>query len=153
MNDSIRPMREEDVPAVLAIAAAVATAPHWPEFEYRRMLRVAKESPGRRGAWVGLDREGTVQGFAMAGQVAGTAELEAVVTAPGFRRRGLGRELTNAVVAWSRAAGASRLVLEARSSNQAALGLYAQLGFTEDGVRRAYYRNPEEDAILLSLTL
>ncbi len=146
-------MRLEDVGAVMAIAAVVATAPHWPEFEVRRLLQVAEQQPARRGAWVAQGLDGPLYGFAVASQVAGTAELEAVVTAPAHWRKGVGLELTRGVIAWSRGAGAERLILEARMSNAAALGMYARFGFIQDGVRRGYYRNPEEDAMLLSLSL
>jgi ribosomal-protein-alanine N-acetyltransferase len=148
-------MREEDISAVLAIAAAVPTAPHWPPFEFSRMLQVIRENPQRRGAWVAclLPDKATVHGFAMASHVVGTAELEAVVTAPNQRRKGLGSALLEAVTDWSRLAGAVQLLLEARASNKEALHLYARLGFRQDGLRRGYYRNPEEDAVLLSLLL
>ncbi len=149
---AVRPMLQQDIPGVIAIAAAVPTAPHWPAVEYNRMLQVIAVSPGRRGAWVAAI-DGHVQGFAMATHVAGTAELEAVVTAPMYRRQGVGSMLLAAVVAWSTAQSATRLLLEARASNRDALALYARLGFTEDGVRRGYYRNPDEDAVLLSLSL
>ncbi len=148
----VRPMLRQDVTGVIAIAAAVPTAPHWPPIEYDRMLQVIATSPGKRGAWVAASGMG-VQGFAMATHVAGTAELEAVVTAPAYRRQGIGSALLAAVIAWSGEQGATRLLLEARASNRDALALYARLGFREDGVRRGYYRNPDEDAVLLSLEL
>ncbi len=151
-TSAVRPMLRGDVPGVIAIAAAVPTAPHWPAVEYDRMLHVIALSPGRRGAWVAATGE-QVQGFAMATHVAGTADLEAVVTAPAHRRRGVGSMLLAAVVAWTAAQGATRLVLEVRASNRDALALYARLGFGEDGVRLGYYRNPDEDAVLLSLSL
>ncbi len=146
-------MRAGDIGAVIRIAAEVPTAPHWPEFEFARMLQVVEEPPFRRGAWVAQDEDSKVRGFAMASRVADTAELEAVVTAPACRRRGIGLALAGAVVAWSLEGGAERLLLEARVSNEAALQLYTRIGFGRDGVRRAYYQNPEEDAMLLSLPL
>lgn len=143
--------------AVIAIAAEVHTAPHWPAHEFTRMLRVIRENPHRRGAWVAVRDPSSyprpVHGFAMAMHVAGTAEVEAVVTSPHHRREGIGLALLEAVIAWSRSAGAERLLLEARVSNKAALCLYGKLGFQKDGIRRGYYRNPEEDAALLSLRL
>ena len=136
---AIRPMQPSDISAVLAIAAIVPTAPHWPPAEYTRMLAVIAEAPARRGAWVAeLHRPANpdtqpksepasqpcVQGFAMATHVAGTAELEAVVTAPGSRRRGIGSALLTTVQTWARSAGAARLLLEVRASNTDALRLY-----------------------------
>jgi len=149
---AVRPMLRQDVPKVTAIAAVVPTAPHWPEVEYDRMLKVIAASPAKRGAWVATFG-GQVHGFAMATHAGGTAELEAVVTAPEHRRQGAGSMLLAVVVAWSAEQGATRLLLEVRASNRDALALYARLGFKEDGVRRGYYRNPDEDAVLLSLGL
>ncbi len=153
MTAAVRPMHEGDVGAVVAMAAETPSAPHWPEFEFRRMLRAGAESPSRRGAWVSLDGSGEVSGFAMASRVAEVAELEAVVAAPGFRRMGIGSALTRAAIDWSRDAGAARVVLEARAANGPALAMYARLGFTQDGKRRGYYRNPDEDAVLFSFKL
>ncbi len=147
----VRAMASRDLDAVLAIAAAVPTAPHWPPSEFARMLAVIAEEPRRRGAWV-AGREG-VQGFAIAAHAEGAAELEAVVTAPAFRRMGVGSALLEAVAEWGREIGAERLLLEARASNHEALRLYRRHGFVHDGVRLKYYRNPEEDAVLLSLGL
>jgi ribosomal-protein-alanine N-acetyltransferase len=145
-------MAERDVAQVLALAAEVPTAPHWPAFEYYRMLQVIADQPGRRGAWVWCDAE-HVRGFAMASHTAGTAELEAAVTASTYRRRGIGRALVAAVAAWARELAAERLLLEVRASNGNALRLYARHGFKQDGVRKGYYRSPDEDAVLLSLAL
>ncbi len=146
----VRAMREEDLPAVLAIAAETPTAPHWPEFEFRRLLTVCRDEPKRRAAWVALDSRGEIVGFAIASRIGDTAELEAVAAAPRYRRQGAGSALVRAVAAW---AGTGRLMLEVRASNDPALRLYDRLGFTRDGVRPRYYRNPDEDAILLSFIL
>lgn len=156
----VRPMLAEDLAMVIEIAAVVPTAPHWPPQEYTRMLRVIASEPERRGAWVALSRAAPdvfqperVVGFAMATQVAGCAELEAVVTDPAWRRRGIGAALVQAVAAWGREVGAERLVLEARASNTAAVQLYVREGFVREGLRRGYYRNPDEDALLFGLRL
>ena len=161
----VRPMGERDVPGVVALAARVPTAPHWPLPEFIRMLAVTVARPQRRGAWVAVpasDEEtvheealssGQVLGFAIGSHAVGDAELEAVVTAPEHRRQGLGGALLDAVITWSRTVGAKRLLLEARVSNMDAARLYGSRGFVQDGVRRGYYRSPEEDAMLLSLEL
>ena len=147
---AVRAMRGEDLDEVVAIAAVVPTAPHWPPAEFLRMLQVIAEHPERRGAWVAGDG---VRGFAMASCAAGEAQLEAVVTAPEHRRKGIGAALVVEVIGWCRTVGAERLLLEVRASNGNALRLYARHGFRQDGVRRGYYVNPDEDALLLSLGL
>ena len=45
--------------------------------------------------------------------------------------------------------GSSSLTLEVRSSNLGAIALYEKLGFTQVGLRKNYYRNPKEDALIL----
>jgi ribosomal-protein-alanine N-acetyltransferase len=53
----------------------------------------------------------------------------------------------------ARADGVQSVFLEVRESNSAARAFYAGLSFTQIGRRRGYYRNPEEDALVLSQTL
>ncbi len=153
MDIYVRPMESGDVEAVVAVAAEVPTAPHWPPAEFYRMLAVIGGNPARRGAWVARSEQKEALGFAIASHVSGLAELEAVVTAPRFRRRGVGRALAETALAWACHHAAERLVLEARVSNEDALRLYRRLGFRQDGIRVRYYRNPEEDAILMSCPL
>lgn len=148
----VRTLREEDVAAVQAIAARVPTAPHWPGAEFLRMAQVVFERPHRRGAWVAMLplRMDAVAGFAMAHKLADEVELESIVTAPEYRRHSVGAALLEQVLAWSRGLRAERLLLECRASNEDALRLYRRYGFVEDGRRRGYYRNPDEDAVLMS---
>ena len=96
---------------------------------------------------------GEIAGFAMAIHVAGVCDLEAVVVETAWRGRRLGSALVEAAAAWGRALGASRLQLEVRASNTAAIRLYERMGFTPDGSRPGYYRSPDEEAVLMSLLL
>lgn len=73
-----------------------------------------------------------------------------LAVAPEDRRRGLARWLLAFALRSAARAGARRALLEVREGNRAALGLYESLGFRRVGVRRGYYRQPEEDAILLN---
>jgi ribosomal-protein-alanine N-acetyltransferase len=156
----VRAMLREDVPGVLALAAQEPTAPHWPPHEYDRMLDVIASSPARRGAWVLLSPGGNsgdvpqaVAGFCMATQVARICDLEVVVVGAASRGRRLGERLVCSAVAWGRGLGASRMELEVRAGNAAAIQLYERMGFRADGRRPGYYHQPEEDAILMSLRI
>jgi ribosomal-protein-alanine N-acetyltransferase len=68
---------------------------------------------------------------------------------PGWRRRGVARALLATVLAEARRLGAVRATLEVRASNQAARSLYERAGFRPAGLRRGYYTNPVEDALVL----
>jgi tRNA threonylcarbamoyladenosine biosynthesis protein TsaB len=65
------------------------------------------------------------------------------------RRQGIARRLLEHVLAEAAAAGARSATLEVRQSNQAARRLYEGLGFRVEGVRRNYYQDPKEDALIL----
>ena len=81
------------------------------------------------------------------------AELESVVVSASARRAGIGRALCRAVLDWSRSQGATELVLEVRASSSAAIALYAGLGFTLAARRPRYYRDPDDDALLMRMEL
>jgi len=72
-----------------------------------------------------------------------------VAVAPGERRRGLARGLLRVVLRRAARAGARRALLELRVGNAGALALYESLGFRRLSLRRAYYREPVEDALVL----
>ena len=72
-----------------------------------------------------------------------------VAVAPAHRRRGLARWLLLFAMGRAARAGAVRALLEVRASNREAAALYASLGFRRLSVRRAYYREPVEDGLVL----
>lgn len=76
-----------------------------------------------------------------------------VAVGPELRRHGLGRWLLEFVLGRAARAGVRQAWLEARVGNAAALALYQALGFERRGLRRGYYREPVEDAVLLARDL
>jgi len=73
--------------------------------------------------------------------------------APEQRRSGIGTRLIQEVLLRAEAGGATSVLLEVRESNFAARRLYEKLGFSEKGRRNDYYRDPQEDALLLQIFL
>lgn len=70
-----------------------------------------------------------------------------------YRRRGIGRALLETVVEEARRQGVSRVTLEVRKSNEAAQKLYHANGFSSKGVRKGYYSDDGEDAVIMALEL
>lgn len=68
---------------------------------------------------------------------------------PAHRRHGIGRRLVAHVLAEAHRLGARRATLEVRRSNEPAIHLYTQAGFVLSGVRKGYYSQPAEDALIL----
>ena len=92
-------------------------------------------------------------GWALIWRAADERHLLDLAVDPAARRSGAARSLLTHVVDTARADGASVVLLEVRASNVAALALYRAVGFSETGVRRAYYSDNAEDAITMRLDL
>ena len=101
--------------------------------------------PRRPG--VGLWRAGALLALASGWLVVDELHVTAVVVAPTWRRRGLGRRALEALLETGRRQGAERATLEVAAGNSAARALYAALGFQEAGIRRHYYRNGDDGLI------
>jgi tRNA threonylcarbamoyl adenosine modification protein YeaZ/ribosomal-protein-alanine acetyltransferase len=82
-------------------------------------------------------------------QVVDELHINSLAVDPAHRRRGIAKSLLAAVMAAAAAAGAASATLEVRESNRAGRALYEGLGFRIEGVRRDYYENPREDALVL----
>lgn len=90
-----------------------------------------------------------VAGFCAFWLVVDEIHINNVAIRPGLRGQGLGTALLHHVFGEAGRLGARRATLEVRSSNTQARRLYERLGFVEAGVRRRYYTNPVEDAVIL----
>jgi ribosomal-protein-alanine N-acetyltransferase len=145
-------MTAADLARMMEIAASLPGAPHWLESAYLTALN--PESVPRRIALVAAGPlPANVQGFALARLLPPQAELETIAVVAGSQRCGLGRKLFDALVDEVRTAGVLEIVLEVRASNRAALAFYRSADFGQTGLRRAYYADPVEDAVLMALKL
>jgi ribosomal-protein-alanine N-acetyltransferase len=143
----VREAGQGDLPAIIALASACHGAPAWSEAMWARVLRDAA-----RVTFV-AEQDGVLLGFVVASYIVVGSEIESVAVRSEARGRGLGRQLCGRAMAWAREQGADEMHLEVRASNMAALRLYRALGFVEQGRRRGYYRDPAEDAVLMSAPL
>jgi ribosomal-protein-alanine N-acetyltransferase len=167
-----------DLDAILALERATENAPHWPPAVYTAildsphvgladtMLSHHSDAPAR--CLLVADANESLVGFAVAmihpvrcfptpldahPGAERLAELESVVVAASARRSGTGRALCSAVLDWCRSQGAKEIILEVRAASNAAIALYSRLGFKQLGRRPLYYRDPEDDALIMRLHL
>ena len=138
----IRRAAATDLAAIAAIEAESFPSP-WGEDAYLPELT--------RPASVFLTAEsaGAAAGYACAFAVLDEGHLLKLAVRPDRRRRGIGRALLSALAAALWELGARELWLEVRAGNRAARGFYRRLGFVEVGVRRHYYSDTGEDAVVL----
>jgi ribosomal-protein-alanine N-acetyltransferase len=144
---SLRPMREEDLDAVLDIELRAYPFP-WTRGIFQDCLR------SNYPAWV-LHREGVMIGYGMLSMAADEAHVLNVCAAPEEQGRGHGRRLLRTLLQQARTRGAQRVFLEVRPSNTGAIALYHAEGFNEIGRRPRYYpaKAGREDAIVMAKEL
>jgi len=135
----IRAASSADLTAVSAIEAVAFPDP-WSLAAFRAHLD---------HLFLVAETDGGVIGYLVAWIAAPEAEILNVAVAPGARGRGTGRALLAEGLRRLDAAGVTAVYLEVRPSNTAARALYQSAGFHEIAVRRGYYREPHEDALVL----
>jgi [ribosomal protein S18]-alanine N-acetyltransferase len=134
----------EDLEEVATLEAACFTNP-WT----REMLeREIRQSDVAR-VYVLRDESGAAAAFCMCWLIVDELHINTIAVDPARRRAGLATTLMRYVMDEAVSAGAHRCTLEVRASNDAARRLYEALGFMEKGIRRLYYSQPDEDAIIL----
>jgi [ribosomal protein S18]-alanine N-acetyltransferase len=101
----------------------------------------------------GARLSGELAGFLVVHVVADEAHVVNLAVGAQFRRCGIGRALMEEVLDDLDCQGINWVYLEVRASNEIALSLYHSLGFYQTAVRKKYYSDNGEDALLLSLRL
>jgi [ribosomal protein S18]-alanine N-acetyltransferase len=144
---TVRRATPGDLDAIMAIEEASFSAP-WPR---DAMLDEIVKNDWSVVLVAALS--GEIVGFAVYWVVADERHLQNLATTPASRRLGVGDALVRHVVEDGKRGGAQFVVLEVRASNEAAKGLYAGFGFQSIGVRRKYYQDNDEDAIVMVLAL
>ena len=98
------------------------------------------------------DDDKAVIGYISAYMVRDEAFINNVAVTAAHRREGVARALVDTMLKRVQGNGASFLSLEVRMSNQAAISLYQGAGFEIEGIRKKFYRDPDEDAFIMTKT-
>ena len=118
----------------------------------REMFRSELEVGGGTYARV-AERDRILVGYLLAVMVADEAHLGNLAVRPSERRSGVGQRLLDDLLDASRERGVGRVTLEVRESNQIARKFYYENKFIDIAMRKNYYRNPVEDAIVMLRSL
>ena len=145
MNLLIRRMTIDDLPTVVALDQLSFSLP-WPERSFR--FEVADNVAAR--CWV-TEVDGRIVAMLVGWLLVDEIHIATIATHPDFRRQGIGRQLLSHALARALDEGAQSSFLEVRESNLAAQELYRQFGYEATGRRKRYYKDNDEDAILMTL--
>lgn len=94
---------------------------------------------------------GNVRGYLGAHIVADEMTIANIAVSPAYRRQNVARALLHDACVTAQERHLSRITLEVRVSNEAAIALYENMGFVKDGIRPHFYAHPTEDAAIYSL--
>jgi [ribosomal protein S18]-alanine N-acetyltransferase len=145
----IRPATRADIPGMLLLTENTPTPSRWTRAQYERLF----DTNAARRMTLISEEDSMPKGLITALVVADEWEIENVVVAAEFRRRGLATRLLRELIDLARTAGARAMFLEVRESNTAARNLYKNSSFHETGRRLRYYSDPVEDAVLYRHTI
>ncbi|HEX9388628.1 MAG TPA: ribosomal protein S18-alanine N-acetyltransferase [Anaerolineales bacterium] len=141
----IRKMILEDVPGVVDLDHKSFSLP-WPERSFRFELSA---NPASR-CWV-AELDGKIVGMIVVWLIIDEAHVATLATHPDFRRRGIGTKLLSYALRHMIEEGARSSFLEVRESNFSAQEMYRKFGYKASGRRPRYYKDNDEDAILMNL--
>lgn len=142
-----RPMKLTDLPQIEELENLSFTIP-WSRqafynelmfnrFAHYTVVTVNERVAGYCGFWLILDE----------------AHISNIAVHPDYRGRGIGEALFDQVIQKAKDLGATKMTLEVRVSNVVAQSLYKKKGFVETGIRKGYYTDNQEDAIVMWVNL
>lgn len=103
-----------------------------------------------RCIWLGIFCKDELVGYLNGSFVYGECELNRIAVAPCYRRNGIGELLIDSFLKEGGESECQTAFLEVRESNKSAIELYKKKGFLSYGKRKDYYRNPKENAVLMT---
>ena len=142
----IRPMTQNDCEQVAAIEAVSFSMP----WSLKAFTDTVEKDNFR---YFVAEEAGEILGYCGFLFVLDEAEIPNVCVKSSARKQGVGKKMMNEMIEEAKKLGISTLFLEVRESNVAARALYKSLGFAEDGIRKNFYEQPVEHAILMSKAL
>lgn len=138
----VREMRPEDLGRVAEIEKEIFSMP-WSQKGFEDSLAAGNT------VYLTALVDGTVSGYCGFIQVLDEAEITNVAVAENVRKRGIGFRMMSELLKRAEEKGVAQILLEVRTSNQAAIRLYKRLGFQAESIRKNFYENPREDAVIM----
>ena len=144
MEITIRRMQPSDVDNVIAIEEKAYGEHHWSKDSFLNEL--SNELARYNCAF---DEDGNLLGYSGCWQILEEVHITNIAVSPEFRRQKVGERLLKRIIDECYENMAKYITLEVRVSNTPAINLYEKYGFKSLGVRKGYYQNNNEDALIM----
>lgn len=139
----LREMLVEDLDAVMEIENELFHMPWTKEGYFTFLTR-------KDAMFLVVEEKGKILGYCGLLMVLDEADVTNVAVRKDRQREGIGHFLVDSMIRLAKDQGIQMIHLEVRAGNETAIRLYERLGFQKDGLRKKYYTDPEEDAILMT---
>lgn len=140
----IRKMEERDITEVAAIEEETFSSP-WSADSF------SKESKNKNNIYLVVEDNGEIIGYCGLWGVVGEGQITNVAVRKDNRNRGVGRIMLTKLLELGVNQGLESFTLEVRESNKSALHIYQSLGFYSVGIRKDFYTEPTENAVIMWL--
>ncbi|WP_042353108.1 ribosomal protein S18-alanine N-acetyltransferase [Bacillus massiliigorillae] len=140
---SFRYMEEKDLDEIVELEHKCFTVPWSRDAFFNELYQ------NQYATYFILEEEGKIIGYCGAWLVIDEAHITNIAILPEFRGRGLGEALLQKMIDKCREDHIERMTLEVRASNTVAQSLYKKLGFQDGAIRKKYYSDNQEDAIVM----
>ena len=141
-NISITLMEECDLEAVLEVSS-LSLKESWSKESFK------KELSNPLAKYLVAKGNNKVIGFAGVWTIVDEGHITNIAVHPNFRKKGIGSILLSSLIEHCKNWGCNSLTLEVRASNTPAQNLYKKYNFKEEGIRKKYYKDNNEDAIIM----
>ncbi|MDO5040267.1 ribosomal protein S18-alanine N-acetyltransferase [Clostridium sp.] len=112
---------------------------------------IEKELNNKLATYIVCLEDSKVLGFAGSWLIASEGQITNIAVHPNSRGKGIGKYLMEKLIFVLKNKGCTDITLEVRKSNIIAQNLYKSLGFKEEGIRKNFYEDNKEDAIIMWL--
>lgn len=142
MDLTLNLMNEDDLEEVVHISS-VSLKESWSNDSFK------KELSNPLAKYIVAKLNGQIVGFAGVWVIVDEGHITNIAVHPDFRNKNIGSQLVKALISNCIKWGCVALTLEVRESNIAAQGLYTKFGFLQEGLRKNYYNDNKESAVIM----
>ena len=139
----VKRISENDIEAVAALESGIFPDP-W-------SAKSIKETHEQGNAVIlGAYQDEILTGYVIFYYVLDEGEIARIAVSKEYRRQGVADLIYAGLLEFCKEKGIERILLDVRVSNEPAIAFYRKSGFAEDGIRKNFYDNPKEHALLMS---
>jgi len=144
MSDMIiRQAEEKDVKQIAHLDTLCFAVP-WSELSFRQEI-----TENERAIYIVAKVEENIVGYAGMWVILDEGHITNVAVHPDYRRKHIGQALVSILLSAGEECGVERTTLEVRESNEAAINLYKSFDFKPEGLRKGYYEDNNENAVIM----